>query len=109
MAAWLPLLKASLPYLAEIARVAIPVFTAKRDAGRTDPLVARQIEELQTAATKNAESIHVLAEKLQQTIQGIDEAAINLQKELAKLRLLLYSVSAVAVAALAVASWALLR
>lgn len=86
MPAWLPLLKASLPYITQIVATAAPAFTAKRS---TDPVVTQQIEELQEAVTNNAESIQLLAEKLQQTIQGIDEAAATLQRQVALFKFLL--------------------
>lgn len=86
MPAWLPLLKASLPYIAQVVATAAPAFTAK---GSTDPVVAQQIEELQDAVTKNAESIQLLAEKLQQTIQGIEVAAATLQRQVLMFRILL--------------------
>jgi hypothetical protein len=89
MAAIVPILKALLPHVTQIATVAIPAFTKKPDVVKVDPLVARQIEELQSAATKNAESIHVLADQLQLTIQGIEQGAEKLQHDLAKMKTLL--------------------
>lgn len=106
MAAWLPVLKAALPYVTQIVSVAIPAFTSRSDASKIDPVISKQIEELQTAATKNAESIHVLAEKLQVTIEGIDSAAVTLQKQVAIFRVLLIITSTIAVVALVVAAWA---
>jgi len=105
MAAWLPVLKAALPYVAQIVTAAIPAFTAKSDVTKTDPLIVQQIEELQAAATKNAESIHLLAEKLQQTIQGIESGAIALQKQLVMFKLLLVALLFISVVALAIAAW----
>lgn len=107
MPAWLPVLKASLPYITQIVTTAVPAFTARSGPGNPDPVVARQIEELQLAATKNAESIQLLAEKLQQTIEGIDNAAAALQKQVALFRTLLFFTMTIAVAAIAVACWAL--
>lgn len=102
MAAWLPLIKASLPYITQIVTAAIPGFTSKPG---TD--LSKQISELQSAATHNAESIKGLAAQLKQTIEGIDAAGENLARELKGLRRL--AVVAVAIAALAVciAVWAL--
>jgi hypothetical protein len=107
MAVWLPVLKASLPYIAQIVTTAVPAFTSRSDASKVDPLVSQQIEELQSAATKNAESIHILAERLQQTIEGIDSAAASLQKQVALFKVLLLIASSTAVFALVVALWAL--
>lgn len=110
MPAWLPLLKASLPYVAQIVTTAVPAFTSKPETSKqTDPVVAQQIEELQSAVTNNAESIHVLAEKLQQTIEGIDMAAADLQKKLAKTRQYLMLATSTAILALIVAIVALMQ
>ena len=106
MAAWFPILKAALPYVAQIVTAAIPAFTAKSDASKTDPLVIKQIEELQAAATNNAESIHVLAEKLQQTIQGIESAGVALEKQMVKIRIALIVLSLISLVAIIIAGWA---
>lgn len=108
MAAIVPILKALLPHVAQIATVAIPAFTKKPGVDKVDPVVAQQIEELQSAATKNAESIHVLAEKLQLTIQGIEQGADKIQRDMAKLRTLLifsWVLSGVAVGVAIIALW----
>lgn len=109
MAAWLPVLKAALPYVAQIVTAAIPAFTTKSDVSKTDPLVVQQIEELQAAATKNAESIHLLAEKLQQTIQGIESAAVGLEKQIAMFKVLLLVSTVISLAAIIFAVWAILH
>lgn len=108
MPAWIPILKVSLPYITQIVSTAIPAFTYRSAGGKVDPVVAQQIEELQTAATTNAESVHVLAEKLQLTIEGVDEAAQRLQKELVRMKLLLAGATTVAVLALVVAAISLM-
>lgn len=104
MAVILPILKALLPHVAQIATIAIPAFTKKLEAVKGDPVVAQQIEELQTAATRNAESIHLLAEKLQQTIHGIEQGAEKIERETAKLRSLLLVSWGVSIAALILAA-----
>ena len=109
MPAWLPLLKTTLPYVTQIVATAIPAFTSKPDASKTDPVVSRQIEELQTAATKNAESIHTLAENFERTVLGIDDAAAKLQREVDRLQKLVMFSSAVSLVAVAVAAIALIR
>jgi hypothetical protein len=109
MAAIVPILKALLPHVTQIATVAIPAFTKKPAAGKIEPVVAQQIEELQSAATKNAESIHVLAEKLQLTIQGIEQGAEKLQHDLARLKTLLIVSWVLSGAAVSCAIIALLR
>lgn len=80
---FLPLIKAIAPYLAQIATAAIPAFTSRPEAVKSDPVVAKQIEELQAAATHNAQSIHILAEKMQQAIQGMEGAARDLERRVA--------------------------
>lgn len=117
MPAWLPILKASLPYLTQIVTTAIPVFTSrssgKNSKGAEKPLpdevVNKQISELQAAVTQNAESLHTLASKLQESLQGIDFAAGSLQAQLAGLRRLARAALVVAVISLGVAYWALTR
>lgn len=108
MPAWLPLLKASLPYVTQIVATALPAFTAKPAEEKTDDLTAQQIAELQSAATNNAESIHVLAEKLQQTIEGIELAGNDLQKKLIFFQRLSYGALAVAAVSLVIAIVSLL-
>jgi|SRR5690606_7170613 hypothetical protein len=109
MAVWIPLLKAALPYVTQIVATAIPAFTAKPGPTKPDDVTAQQIAELQSAATQNAESIHILAEKLQQTIQGIDLAATSLQKELKAYKRLAFIAIGVAVVSLIVAVAALIQ
>lgn len=85
----LALIKAIAPYVAQVATVAIPAFTSKPDAIKSDPVVSEQIAELQAATTQNARSIHTLAEKLQQAIQGVEEAAQEAKKQAATYRMML--------------------
>jgi hypothetical protein len=88
----LPLIKALAPYIAQIATAAIPAFTSKSksESAKTDPVIAKQIEELQAAATQNAQSIHTLAEKLQQAIQGIETAAQEANKKVLAYKTILF-------------------
>lgn len=88
---FLPIIKMVAPYLAQIATAAIPAFTSKPvENSRIDPVVAKQIEELQEAVTKNAQSIHVLAENLQQTVQGIEIAAKDAKQQIAVYKAMLF-------------------
>lgn len=87
----LPIIKAVAPYVAQIATAAIPSFTSRSDAVKSDPALARQIEELQQAATQNAESIHVLAAKMQQAMEGMESAAREAQKSIAAYRTALFA------------------
>src|SRR5690606_59070 len=108
MPAWLPLLKASLPYVTQIVATALPAFTAKPREEKTDDLTAQQIAEKQSAATNKLESIHALAEKLQQTIEGIELAGNDLQKKLIFFQRLSYGALAVAAVSLVIAIVSLL-
>lgn len=87
MPAWLPVLNTVLPYLTTIVTAAMPVFTARRDNGRSANVVAEQIAELQGAVTQNAESVRVLAEQMQRAIVAIETAALS-NRRAARLALL---------------------
>ena len=82
MAAWLPIIKAAIPHLAQIVTVALPMFTSRSENADRDALIARQINELQEAATQNAESVKELASQLKGTFEGLESAGSNLQKQL---------------------------
>ena len=69
------LFNAIAPYVAQLASKAIPAFTTKQEANETDPVTTKQIEELQSAVRQNAESMQTLAEKLEQTIKRLEDAA----------------------------------
>ncbi len=84
MAAWLPVLKAVLPVVTNIVTTAIPAFTAQKKQSEPEDLVARQIGELQSAVTHNAESLKVLAEQLQRTVAAVEEGAQNLEQTVAR-------------------------
>lgn len=71
MAAWLPVLKAALPYVSNIVAAALPVFTSRRGQDATGDLIGRQIAELQEAVTGNAETVKGLAAQLEQTLSAI--------------------------------------
>jgi len=90
----IPILKAVAPYVAQIATIAIPAFTSRgAEAGQADPVVAKQIQELQEAATHNAEAVQVLADKLQQALDGMEMAARESEARFAKYRLALAAAS----------------
>lgn len=95
MAAWLPVLKTVLPYLTTIVTAAVPAFTAKKDDER--------IAELQAAVKRNAESVKVLAEQMQRTVQAIEAGAASAERALRHAQLLSAAAVAVAVVALCVA------
>jgi hypothetical protein len=84
---FLPILK----ILAPIATAAIPAFTSKpKESLKTDPVVILQIEELQAAVSKNALSLHTLAENLQQTIQNLEVAATDATKQIGAYKTMLF-------------------
>ena len=47
-----------------------------------EALTAQQIEELQNAATQNSESVKALAAQVKTTFEGLESAAVDLQKRL---------------------------
>ncbi|MEO8156990.1 MAG: hypothetical protein ABI648_04280 [Betaproteobacteria bacterium] len=102
MAAWLPALKAILPYVSQVVSVALPVFTKMADKNKVQDVVPNQIQELQTAATHNAESLKVLADQLQKTITSIESGAVKMESELRALKRL--SVAAILLSLAAVAA-----
>ncbi len=87
----LPIIKAVAPYLAQVATAAIPAFTSKNETVKSDPVVSKQIEELQSAATQNAQSIHLLAEKMQQAIQGLEGASQEAKKQVTTYKAMLFA------------------
>lgn len=82
VAAWLPVLKAVLPYVTSIVTATVPAFTQRKDDGRSAALVGQQISELQEAVRHNAESVKLLAEQLQRTIQAIEAGAVANERAL---------------------------
>lgn len=109
MVAWLPVLKASLPYITQVVSVAIPAFTSKPESSKADPVVAKQIEELQLAVTKNAESVRGLAEQLQETIRGLEAAAADAQRQVSVFKTMLMGATIISIIALGCAIWALVH
>ncbi|WP_353152561.1 hypothetical protein [Pollutimonas bauzanensis] len=106
MAAFLPVLKVALPYITQIVTATLPMFTAKSAEGKADEVIPKQIRELQSAVTQNAESVKGLALQLKETIEGLDAAAIRLQKEIVFLRRLAIASVVIAAGAVGVAVWA---
>lgn len=84
-ASWLSI---AAPYLPEILRLARPLFThtppPQADAGqrmRVD-LMSDQIDELQQAATQNADAIRMLASDVQKTIELLQLNAQRMEQRL---------------------------
>lgn len=85
------IIKMLAPYVTQVATAAIPAFTSKpAEVAKSDPVVSQQINELQVAATQNAESIHVLAEKLQHAIVSLEVAAQDGKKQIAAYKIMLF-------------------
>lgn len=108
MAAWLPLLKASLPYITQIVTAAIPAFTSKTYTDKPAEVIPTQIAELQSAVTQNAEAVKALATQLKGTIEGIDTGAAKLEQEIKALKRLARIAIILALLGAAVAVLALL-
>jgi hypothetical protein len=105
----LPIIKAVAPYIAQIASSAIPAFTSKPDAAKSEPVLSKQIKELQTAATQNAQSIHLLAEKLKQAIQDLESAAQGARKQISTYKALILCSLALSVISLATSVYVFTR
>jgi len=106
---FLPIIKAVAPYVAQVAAYAIPAFTAKPETVKADPVLVNQIEELQGAATQNAQSIHLLAENMQQAITGFETAAEQANKQIATYRTLLFISFGLSAVAILMCMYLLLR
>ena len=107
MAAWLPVLKVVLPYVTTVATAAIPAFTSRKGGEKSTELMAQQIAELQGAAAQNAESVKLLAEQLQRTLEGLEEAAARAEQAQKQTRAIAVAGVAVALLALLTASFVL--
>lgn len=107
--AYLQIIKTVAPYIAQVAAAALPAFTSKKDVLKSDPALAALIEELQGAATQNAQSIHLLAQKMQQAIEGFEQASQSAQKQLDLYKTLLWMALALSGVSLAVCLLVLLR
>lgn len=103
MASFFPALKIALPYISQIVTATVPMFTSRATNGKSDELVSKQIQELQTAVTQNAESVKVMATQWKDTMENLDVAAARLQKEIVVLRRLAYGSAVVALAAVVLA------
>jgi t-SNARE complex subunit (syntaxin) len=99
MAAWLPVLKAFLPYLDPIVQAAVPAFTRKKSE-KTDPLVTQQIAELQEAVKANAEAVKVMAEQVQGAVRAMEQGAIANEKAIRNARVLALVAVVIALASL---------
>ena len=83
------------------------MFTSKQGGVKSDDLVPKQIQELQSAVTHNAESVKALAIQLKEAIETIDAAAAATHREIRMLRSLVYVSSGLAVLSMVLAILAL--
>jgi len=95
MAAWLPVIKVVLPYVAPIVSAALPAFSKKK-SDKADPVVTEQIAELQEAVKTNTESVKALA-------KAVEELAMVNDLAIRRARLFAGVATAVAAVSLAVA------
>lgn len=107
MVAWVPVLKASLPYVAQVVNAAIPAFTSRPAAGESNEVLAKQIAELQSAATHNAESVRLIAAQLEETIKGLDVATARLHRTMTLLKGVTLLCGVLALAAVGMAAWSI--
>jgi hypothetical protein len=106
MAVFLPVLKVALPYITQAVAAAIPAFTSKAANGKADEIIPKQIAELQSAVTHNAETVKGLAIQLKDIVQEADAGMARLNREIATLKRLAYAAIAVAVISTIAAIWA---
>jgi hypothetical protein len=99
MAAWLPVVKVVLPYIAPIVSAALPALTRKKSE-KADPLVTQQIAELQEAVRANNESIKALAKAMEASAKA-DDTATRQARLIAAAALAIAAVSLV----VAIAAW----
>lgn len=101
----LPLIKAVTPYIAQVATVAIPAFTSKGRKEKPDDTTTQQIEELQQAATQNAESMQLLADNLQQVIKSLEKATEEAEKQVKFYKILVLGSVGIAIISLALSAY----
>lgn len=103
--AFIPVLKAALPYITQIVTASLPMFTAKVAEGKADVVIPKQIIELQSAVTQNAESLQGLALQLKDTLETVDAAAARLQQKMVFLRRVTVFSLTISVLAIGIAIW----
>lgn len=109
MAGWvLPALKAILPHVGTIVEAAKPVFRRSGGSGEGKPAADEQIAELQAAVTQNADHIKALAEQLRKTVTVLEQEAETTRATLKRAYRFGGAAFVLALAAAAVALYALL-
>lgn len=107
MSSWIPIAKAVLPTLAEIAGKAIPAFSGSKEHARSLEAHTAGIAELQAAVTQNAAALRTLAEQMETTVRAVDEGARTVEQRITRLELQLRVTRVWALAASALAIVAL--
>ena len=109
MPAWLlPAVKLILPHVGNIVAAAKPHFTKRKEVA-DQHTVQQQIAELQAAASENAALVKELAEQLQITVTALEQAAAVNQERVRRLYAISVTAMLVALVALFIAVFALLR
>ncbi|MDD4886635.1 MAG: chemotaxis protein [Thiomonas sp.] len=75
---WMTAIGAALPYIESVAKLALPVFKQRKSDKEAADSLQKQIEELQTAVTHNAEHVRALAQQLQTTVSALEQAGVQL-------------------------------
>jgi hypothetical protein len=97
------------PYLADIVMLARPLFTRNKNGEPVPDIVVQQINELQNAATQNAETARLLATEMQKTLEALQASELVLERQLRLTRWLAGGAGIIAVIALVLAIVALAR
>jgi peptidoglycan hydrolase CwlO-like protein len=100
---WLPAVKALLPYVGQIVTAAMPVFSKKSATFNTIEDAEKQIAELQDAVIKNAESIKLLANQVQELIHVIDSSSLKIKQEMLIIKWL--SIAAIGISLATIIFW----
>lgn len=108
-ASWMTAIGAALPYIESVAKIALPVFRQRKSDKEAADSQQRQIEELQTAVTHNAEHVRVLAQQLQTTVAALEQAGVQLAQTQRRLQRWMLAAFGLGAAALVLALVALLR
>lgn len=108
-ATWMTAIGAALPYIESVAKLALPVFKQRKSDKEAAESQQRQIEELQTAVTHNAEHVRALAQQLQTTMTALEQAGIQLAQAQRRVQRWALLALALGAGALVLAVVALLR
>lgn len=108
-ATWMTAIGAALPYIESVAKLALPVFKQRKSDKEAAESQQRQIEELQTAVTHNAEHVRALAQQLQTTMTALEQAGLQLAQAQRRVQRWALLALALGAGALVLAVVALLR